>query len=408
MKPIPIEQAIYGGQGAGGYRFLARSPGFLDEWLSEAQRLCTAFGERPTGAACPACVFAQPFLKQHVAVIQVADHGADSAGRLGTLGFRLLVLPRTGYLDLGGDPFLIAERFPPPWHVRGELPGLFWPAEPPRPRTVEQVQRVLKREADGPSLLGGSQVLVDGGRLVFERPAPDTELMHGLWTLLPTSTRSQLWPASFAFGNTLGFDAVVAPQPRGVEYAGYLTEEQAAEYPEGRYELHLQIAAEAGDQHDLDRLFARRSRGETWRLGLTLLILLLILVPVGNWLVPTPAPPSSAATSTELDLPPAEQFSKLNAEEEQQLTDALASLARQLGVKPQPTTADKLLTGIDDRLGTPENGRDPGSALTKGPIKRRLRALLWKQGVAEYRDHRLNPVELVERLQHKVSHKQDK
>ena len=31
-----IEQAIYGCQDAGGYRFLGRSPGFRDEWLREA------------------------------------------------------------------------------------------------------------------------------------------------------------------------------------------------------------------------------------------------------------------------------------------------------------------------------------------------------------------------------------
>ena len=36
----------HGSQGAGGYRFLARSPGFRDEWLAEAERLCTGFGER--------------------------------------------------------------------------------------------------------------------------------------------------------------------------------------------------------------------------------------------------------------------------------------------------------------------------------------------------------------------------
>src|SRR5258708_12192153 len=58
---VVIEQAIYGAQDAGGYRFLARSPGFLDAWLPEAERLCTRFGERPSGVACPACVFAQPF-----------------------------------------------------------------------------------------------------------------------------------------------------------------------------------------------------------------------------------------------------------------------------------------------------------------------------------------------------------
>src|SRR5204863_8615879 len=94
MPDIPIEQAIYGSQATGGYRFLARSPGFLAEWLPEAERLCTGFGERPAGVACPGCVFAQSFGKRHVAIVQVADQRADDAGRPAARAFHLLVLPR--------------------------------------------------------------------------------------------------------------------------------------------------------------------------------------------------------------------------------------------------------------------------------------------------------------------------
>ncbi len=89
-----IEQAIYGGQDTGGYRFLARSPGFRDDWLAEAERVCTGFGERPAGVACPACVFARPFGRRHVAIVQVADQGQDDTGRPGALAFYLLILPR--------------------------------------------------------------------------------------------------------------------------------------------------------------------------------------------------------------------------------------------------------------------------------------------------------------------------
>src|SRR5690349_6644348 len=53
MNEFVIEQAVYGSEGAGGYHFLARSSGFRDDWLPEAERLCTAFGERPAGVACP-------------------------------------------------------------------------------------------------------------------------------------------------------------------------------------------------------------------------------------------------------------------------------------------------------------------------------------------------------------------
>lgn len=302
MPDLLIEQAIYGSQGPGGYRFLARSPGFLEEWLPEAQRLCTAFGERPADVLCPAAVFAQPLGKQHVAVVQVADQGSDDAGRPGALGFRLLVLPRPIYARWIGDPFLVAERFPPPWNARGDLSVLTWPDEPLPPRTVEEVRQILRPIAEGEdanlsqsaTLLGGVQALVDGGRLVFERPAPEPDLVRNLWMLLPTSTRGQLWPASFAFGNELGFHVLVVPRVRGEEFADYLTEDQAGDYPEGRYELNLQLAAEAGNQRELDALFARRNSAQTFRLGLILVVVTVVLVLgmklLNTALVPAPHP----------------------------------------------------------------------------------------------------------------------
>src|SRR5437660_515974 len=88
--------------------------------------------------------------------------------------------------------------------------------------------------------------------VVFARPAPDPGLIRGLWTLLPHASRQELWPATFAFGNALGFDALVVPCRGDDDYAGYTTEEQAADYPAGNYELALQTAAEAGDQRALD------------------------------------------------------------------------------------------------------------------------------------------------------------
>jgi hypothetical protein len=402
-----IEQAIYGSQEAGGYRFLARSPGFVEEWLPEAQRLCTSFGERPGTVACPACVFAQRFGRRYAAIVQVADQGRDDSGRPGALGFHLLVLPLVAYRNLGGDPFGIAERFPPPWRARGDLPALSWLGEPPLARTVERVQGVLKRD-EGPTLLGGAQVLVDGGRLVFERSAPATDLLRGLWTLLPTSTRWDLWPASFAFGNALRFDALVVPHAHGEEYAGYVTEQQAGDYPEGRYELHVQTAAEAGDQRGLDALFARRSRAETWRLGLTILALSLVLLMAMKLLPSGPAPrpqgstPSRSAARPEL--PAAEHYPSLTEGEDRQLAQALRELAQHLGMPPplDSATAGQLLTQLERHLGPPPTGRDPGEDLVRGPVQRRLRALLWRHGVAEYRDPNLNPVEMVERLQQKV------
>jgi len=295
-----IEQAICVAQG-GDYSFPARSPGFRDDWLPAAERLCARFGERPAGVACPACVFAQPFEGRHVAVVQAADQGADNPT---TLGFRLLILPADLYDWIGGDPFFIADQFPPDWKARGELPALEWDADPPA-RTVESVQQVLDVPHSA-TLLGGVQALLDGSRLVFERPAPDERLVRGLWALLPTNSRREMWPASFAFGNAHRFHAVIVPEAVGPDYAGYIDEEQAGDYPEGRYELQLQTAVEAGDQGAVDALFARRSRRQMIRLALGLFVAMAVIPPV-VMLWPAggpPAPPPNGAAAPQKPAPP--------------------------------------------------------------------------------------------------------
>jgi hypothetical protein len=306
MTAIEIQQAIFSVKDAD-CQLLARSSGFREDWLSEAERVCLAFAQKRNGTACPACVFARPFGRRKVVVVQAGDLGTPGRG---ALGFRFLLISSKAYLDLGGDPFLVADRFPPPWQTRGDMPALAWPVEPPPRRTVEEVCKVLKRPVDGPNLLGGSQALVDGSRIVFERPGPDAELLRDLWALLPTSSRAGLWPASFAFDNALDFDVVVVSRATPEEYPGYLTEQQAGDYPEGRYELGLQVAAEAGDQRELDILFARRSRRETWRLGLILLVVISLLLGLSSLLGPVPAPKRVVPPTSKPGLPPADHKSR--------------------------------------------------------------------------------------------------
>jgi hypothetical protein len=275
-----IEQATYSAPDSGGYELLARSPGFLDDWLSAAEGLCAALGERPAGVACSGCVFAQPFGAGRVAVVQAADQ-ADS------LGFRLLILPTALYTSLGGDPFYVADQFPPDWRTRGELPALEWTAGPPPERTVEAVQKLLNAPHSA-ALLGGVQALLDGGRLAFERSAPDAPLLRGLWALLPTGDRCEMWPASFAFSNGGQFHAVVVPSGAGTSFPGAIGEEEAADYPEGGYEWHLQRAAESGDQRQIDALFGRRKQWGALRLVFLLLALLLLNLPFMLMFRPTP------------------------------------------------------------------------------------------------------------------------
>jgi hypothetical protein len=401
-----MEHTLYGSHADGGYRFLAKSSGFLDEWLPLAERLCMGFGERPPGVSCPVCVFAQPFGKRHVAVVQVADQGNDDTGRPGALAFYLVVLPRGAYSTWGGDPFALADRFPPPWQARGELSPLADPLESPPPRSVDEVQQILKRDA-GPNLLGATQALVDGGRVVFKRQQPDTALLRDLWTLLPTQTRGELWPASFVFGNDLRFHALATPRITEV-FERYVSEDQAGDYPEGRYERALHVAAETGDQADLDALFGRRSRRQTLRLGIFLMMVMLILLGVSKWIARTSAPDESPPVSESAlaipNLPTPEQCRTDDLQVREQAKAHLRDLAQLLGLKPAPDAkGEDLLEEIDKLLGTPDPKRSPGSLRQYEPVQRELRVLLWKHGVAEYTDLNLNSAELVERLRDKVA-----
>jgi hypothetical protein len=297
MSEIVVEQAVFHATGEDGVELRARSPQFSEEWLQSAEMFCRGFGRPPAGSACPPALFAQPLGRHHVAVVQVAS---AVNGHAGHLRFHVAVLGTDEYGGLGGDPFTVAERCPPNWDAMGEIPLVTWPREPFPSRTVEDVRAVLRRD-DGPNLLGGSQVLLDGGRIAFERAKPDGKLLRDLWTLLPTRSRSEMWPATFAFSNALRFHTVVVPpglrttSPK--EFPHYLTEEEAGDYPEGRYELRLQSAAEAGDQEGLDSLFARRSRTDMWKLGLLILIGMIILPFLVRWLAPPPVHDSSSSSS---------------------------------------------------------------------------------------------------------------
>lgn len=238
--------------------------------VPEVERIAVLFGQRPVGAACPLAHFACPFGKRQVAVVRVEDR----PGPENVLGFRFLILARDLYRHLG-DPFAISDHFPVHWET-GILPELAWPAMPLPERTLEQLDRVL-REGDGPLLLGATQALVDGNRVLLLGTAPNESLARDLWLLLPDSTRRTLWPASFAFSNELKFHLAIGPSFHVGEASPHLAEEMLRDYPPSNYELSLQIAVESGDRACLRRLLARRSADETLRLGLYMVAFALVV-----------------------------------------------------------------------------------------------------------------------------------
>jgi len=274
MDSIGCPQVLLARSDRGEVRWLAESPGLAEEVRPALEDLCKRFGERPVGARCPRAVFARPLGRKQVVIAIAADLGIDSSGAPTSMGFHFVLLPLRVYEAHGGDPFYLAQNVPPVWDRRGALPLVELPG--PKRRTVEDVCASLKRE-DGPTLLGATQGLVDGSAVAWIRPYDDA-IVPSLWQLLPTRARTELWPASFAFSNQLRFDAVVLPEPDKENLTRrYLSEEQAANYPEGRYELSVQSAAEAGDQAWLDEVLSRRGRRDTWRMGILLIMGIVIL-----------------------------------------------------------------------------------------------------------------------------------
>jgi hypothetical protein len=266
---LRIQQAIALAD-ARGVRIIAASE---DVDAAEVERIAVLFGRRPRGTACSLAHFACPFGKRQVAVVRIEDR--PGAGDV--LGFRFLILARNLYQQLG-DPFAISDRFPPDW-TTGTLPDLAWPNQPLPERTLEQLDAILKH-GDGALLLGTTQALVDGYRVVFAGDAPNEALARNLWQLLPDSSRKELWPASFAFSTELGFHLAIGPKLAMTGPQRALTEEAVRDYPASHYELNLQIAIESGDRNGLQRMLARRSSDETIRLALYLVVFALVLAVV--------------------------------------------------------------------------------------------------------------------------------
>ena len=273
MPDLRIQQAIALAD-IRGVRVSART-----EWLdtAEVERIVVLFGQRPPAMACPLAHFACPFGKRHVAVVRVEDRPGPGE----VLGFRFLILARDLYRHLG-DPFAISDRIPMNW-ATGTLPELAWPAQPLPERTLEQLDLLLKN-GDGPLLLGATQALVDGNRVLLQGTSPNEALARNLWQLLPDSSRRELWPASFAFSSELGFQLAIGPD---LKVPGYrqLTEEALRDYPPGSYELNLQIAIESGDSAGVRQLLARRSSDETLRLGLYMVAFALVVAVLFRFVI---------------------------------------------------------------------------------------------------------------------------
>lgn len=265
MSDRVIEQALFeSGQS------VAHSPGLGELRVAELANRLADYG---TLDGDTEALFATILSDYSTAVVQVLGGRA-----------RALVL-RPALWRVLHDPFRVAKRYPPNWADRGPLTELVWADGPPPPRTLGQLRAVLQ-EGEGPVLLGAAQCVIDGGYVGLESTTPDASTVEQVWMLLPDSVRAETAMATFA-PRPVDFRLAATPSAGKPEFAHYLTREQCADYPEGCYELSLQVAVETGDEAAVERLLGRRSSRQALRLMLLIFALALIIgltmrfLPVG-------------------------------------------------------------------------------------------------------------------------------
>lgn len=241
-------------------RVVAQSLGVEEPWPHALEELVQTWAI-PSNTEIPACLLTMPGFTHKQLVVTLVGRS-----------IRVLIMERDCY-EVIPDPFAIEERFPPTWDVRNPLPTLEWPDEPLPPRTTEQLNTILK-EGDGPLLLGACQALVDSAKLLLNADEPQPTLLRSLWQLLPTSIQRQTTLATFAYTATLSCSLMVVPASIATQKHGYLSDEQARDYPESRYERNLQVAIEANDQRMLNQLLARKSSAEALRSAMIMLVVM--------------------------------------------------------------------------------------------------------------------------------------
>lgn len=252
-----------------GPRVIGRSPGVPFETEEAALKVAVQFGDRPAGTTCPESVFTV-MDRGTLWIIKTGSQPGDGS----PLAFRMFGIAAKDRLGL--DLLSWVESYPLE-ALKGELSNVEWQDLHPRQRTVDEVRAILKG-GDSPLLLGSVQALLDGCKIAVSLAEAGPDFVRHVWTLLPEKSKAEVNPATFAFSADLGFDIVVLPDIPAKGIPGYLTAEQVRDYPEGRYELALQHAAESGNQAELDRLFSRKTSREVLRLAIGMVVFALVVV----------------------------------------------------------------------------------------------------------------------------------
>jgi len=241
----------------------------LPLWEELARDIVTGFGVAPAGFGEVSALLCLPFGERHWAVTQVESRSE------GTVGFRILILSKTDWLQ-GIDPFALNRDYPPNWDNCGQADSIEYELNF-APATVEQAASWLAGQ-DHATLLGGLQAILDGARLWHESSSPLSAYAQTLWNLLPYRSRFDFSFATFAFQpipelkyQALPKGAIPAPLPMGV-----LSLQQTGDYPLGRYEQALQLAIEETNTDEFEVLLRRRTSHDTLKLAVGLIAAMIV------------------------------------------------------------------------------------------------------------------------------------
>jgi hypothetical protein len=211
-RTIRYEQAVYGSFPFWhrGYAVLARSAGCRAEWLDALKMAGQRFGERPTGVAEKACLFALPLRPGPWMIVGVFPQGNDDQGRPGALAFHGLVVSPWAYRRSGASPFVFAPAFRRDWNTTDQdrlLPAghLVLPGQ--EPATVEEDDRGVETIV---------AAMRRGQRVVLASAEPIDDLARAVWRKLPGRTRRRASVATWAFSTANRFDLVAVPRLAGI------------------------------------------------------------------------------------------------------------------------------------------------------------------------------------------------
>lgn len=254
-----------------GPRVVGRSPNISFEWEEEALKFVVRYGQRTEQGESLIGVFASPKLPNGVSFIGTYLFRNDGSPEV----FRIVIVNHRERIEI--DPWLLAKQFEQS-NEKGDLETIsidqLWPAN----RTADEIQTILK-SGDSPLLLGSAQALLDGCKIIVSHSEANHDFIRDLWNLLPNQSRKELSFSTIVFSAENRFDLSVMPEgSRPLQ--GFLTAEQVRDYPEGRYELALQLAAESRDQRELDRLFARKTSSQMLKLVISMIAFAFIVIIV--------------------------------------------------------------------------------------------------------------------------------